>query len=122
VEALVIQLQQGELPGDKIPNVGYNVYKARLRNRSAGRGKRSGFRVIYYVQRVDFVGMITIYFKSEQQDVTTPARKHGGFYGSRTSPPRWTLVRVQGYSKQRLNRGQFSDRSGDHREHARSSL
>jgi mRNA-degrading endonuclease RelE of RelBE toxin-antitoxin system len=69
VEALVIQLQQGELPGDKIPNVGYNVYKARLRNRSAGRGKRSGFRVIYYVQRVDFVGMITIYFKSEQQDI-----------------------------------------------------
>lgn len=69
VEALVGQLERGELPGDKIPEVGYDVYKVRLRNRSAGWGKRGGFRVIYYVRYVDFVGVITIYFKSDQQDI-----------------------------------------------------
>ncbi len=43
------QVQNDERPGDKIPNVGYDVYKVRLANPSAGRGKRGGFRVIYYV-------------------------------------------------------------------------
>ena len=69
VEILVDQLERGELPGDKIPNIGYNVYKVRLRNPSAGRGKRGGFRAIYYVRHTSFVVLITIYFKSDQTDI-----------------------------------------------------
>lgn len=69
VEALVTQLERGDLPGDKIPNIGYNVYKVRLRNPSAGRGKRGGFRAIYYVQHTNLIGLITIYFKSDQADI-----------------------------------------------------
>ncbi len=49
VEQLIGELEADERPGDKIPNVGFDVYKVRLRNTSAGKGKRGGFRVIYYV-------------------------------------------------------------------------
>jgi len=53
VDGLIDELQQDERPGDKIPQVGYDVYKVRLANPSAARGKSGGFRVIYYVQLVD---------------------------------------------------------------------
>jgi len=53
VDGLIDELQQDECPGDKIPQVGYDVYKVRLANPSAARGKSGGFRVIYYVQLVD---------------------------------------------------------------------
>jgi mRNA-degrading endonuclease RelE of RelBE toxin-antitoxin system len=39
---LIEQLRNDERPGDKIPQVGYDVYKARLGNPSAGRGKSGG--------------------------------------------------------------------------------
>jgi hypothetical protein len=39
-------LKAGQLPGDQIPNLAHNVYKVRLPNRSAGKGKSGGFRVI----------------------------------------------------------------------------
>lgn len=69
VATLVEQLEQGVLPGDEIPNVGYAVYKVRLPNPSARKGKSGGFRVLYYVRRSDFIGLITIYSKSEQTDI-----------------------------------------------------
>jgi mRNA-degrading endonuclease RelE of RelBE toxin-antitoxin system len=69
-EALAQQLKEDQRPGDKIPRVGYNVYKVRLRNPSAGRGKRGGFRVIYYVQLVDSVILLTIYSKTAQTDIS----------------------------------------------------
>jgi mRNA-degrading endonuclease RelE of RelBE toxin-antitoxin system len=69
VGILVEQLEQGDLPGDKVPDVGYDIYKVRLRNRSASRGKSGGFRVIYYIRRTDYIGMVSIYVKSEQTDI-----------------------------------------------------
>lgn len=70
VERLVHQLMEGELPGDKIPRTRLNVYKVRLVNPAAGRGKSGGFRVIYFVRRGDFIILITIYSKSEQEDIS----------------------------------------------------
>ena len=46
VEALANELENDERPSDKIPNVGYDVYKVRLSNPSAGKGKSGGFRVV----------------------------------------------------------------------------
>jgi mRNA-degrading endonuclease RelE of RelBE toxin-antitoxin system len=69
VSELVEKLEAGERPGDKIPNVGYDVYMERLKNPSANRGKRGGFRVIYYVYIEDEVVMLIIYSKTEQADV-----------------------------------------------------
>lgn len=69
-EKLAEQLKADERPGDKIPHVGRDVYKVRLANPSAKRGKSGGFRVIYYVQLVDSVLMVTIYSKTEQIDIS----------------------------------------------------
>lgn len=69
-ESLITALKNDERPGDKIPHVGYDVYKVRLRNPSARRGKSGGFRVIYYVQLADRVILLTIYSKTEQTDIS----------------------------------------------------
>ncbi|MBZ0321375.1 MAG: type II toxin-antitoxin system RelE/ParE family toxin [Anaerolineae bacterium] len=66
---LVALLKDDERPGDKIPQVGYDVYKVRLKNPSAGKGKSGGFRVIYYVRLADAVVLLTIYSKTQQTDI-----------------------------------------------------
>lgn len=70
-DSLATQLKADDRPGDKIPGVGYDVYKVRLKNPSAKRGKSGGFRVIYYVQLVDTVFLLTIYSKTEQIDISS---------------------------------------------------
>lgn len=59
----------GKLPGDKVQGVGYEVYKARLRNSDARRGKSGGYRVIYYLRQADAILLVTIYSKSDQSDI-----------------------------------------------------
>ena len=62
VRGLVHRLQRGDRPGDVVPDVGYTgVYKERLRNRSARRGKQGGFRLIYYEQYTELVFLLLIY-------------------------------------------------------------
>ena len=46
IRVLLDDLQQGALRGDRISGVNIVVHKARLRNRSARRGKSGGFRAI----------------------------------------------------------------------------
>ncbi|MCE2473474.1 MAG: type II toxin-antitoxin system RelE/ParE family toxin [Anaerolineae bacterium] len=67
---LIDRLEVGARPGDRIRGVGYTVYKVRLPNRAARRGKRGGFRVIYYAQFSDRVTLLTIYSKSEEIDIS----------------------------------------------------
>lgn len=70
VRSFVLQLRDGRRPGDEVPDVGYTgVFKDRLRNRSARRGKRGGFRIIYYVPRIDEVFLLLIYSKTEVNDI-----------------------------------------------------
>ncbi len=70
VDKLTVQLERGQLPGQHIPRVGYTVYKARLPNRAARRGKSGGFRVLYYVQLSDRVVLLTIYSKTDDADIS----------------------------------------------------
>ncbi len=71
VRGLIRQIMQDQRPGQRIPHVGYAVYKVRLPNRAARRGKSGGFRVIYYVQLSDRVTLLTIYSKSDESDIST---------------------------------------------------
>lgn len=71
VRQLVQQIEQDNRPGIKIPNVRYDVYKVRLKNPSTRKGKRGGFRVIYYLKLKDHIILITIYSKTEQSDIST---------------------------------------------------
>ena len=67
---LIDQLEQDQRPGQRVPGVGYTVYKVRLPNRAAQRGKSGGFRVIYYAQLSDRVILLTIYSKSDDNDIS----------------------------------------------------
>ncbi len=68
-DVLKAQLENDERPGDQIPHVGYEVYKVRLKNPSAQRGKSGGFRVIYYVRVVDKIIMLMVYSKMDRENV-----------------------------------------------------
>ena len=68
-EVLADQLEAGELPGDRVQGVANRVYKVRVKNRDAQRGKSSGYRVIYYLETDDQIVMITLYSKSDQSDI-----------------------------------------------------
>ncbi len=70
VRQLIAILANDERPGQRIPRVGYTVYKVRLPNRAARRGKSGGFRVIYYVQFKDRVTLLTIYSKTDELDIS----------------------------------------------------
>ena len=70
VDELITQTESDIRPGSRVAGVGAAVYKARLPNRSARRGRRGGFRVIYYVQFSDMVFLLTIYSKTEKESIS----------------------------------------------------
>ena len=70
IEPVIKQLQNGELPGDKISGIGYSVFKLRIRNSDIGKGKSGGYRLIYYCQTATGIILLTIYSKSEQVNIT----------------------------------------------------
>lgn len=69
VQPLIEQLQAGELPGDRISGIDYKIYKVRIKNSAVQKGKSGGYRLIYYVKTLDKIILLTIYSKSEQEDV-----------------------------------------------------
>ena len=69
IQPIIEQLTQGELPGDRIAGVGYAVFKLRVRNSDTQKGKSGGYRLIYYVQTVMGIILLTVYTKSEQVDI-----------------------------------------------------
>jgi mRNA-degrading endonuclease RelE of RelBE toxin-antitoxin system len=75
LQPLISTLEQGETPGDQIQGVGLPVYKVRVRNRDLTRGKSGGYRVIYYIRTVNAIVLVTIYAKSEQEDISIEAVK-----------------------------------------------
>ncbi|MBW4475709.1 MAG: type II toxin-antitoxin system RelE/ParE family toxin [Tolypothrix brevis GSE-NOS-MK-07-07A] len=69
IQPVIEQLEQGELPGDQIPGVGYAVFKLRVRNSDTQKGKSGGYRLIYYVKTATGIILLTVYAKSEQVDI-----------------------------------------------------
>jgi mRNA-degrading endonuclease RelE of RelBE toxin-antitoxin system len=70
ITPLLQQIEKGMTPGDKIPHTGHTVFMVRLRNSDIQKGKRSGYRVIYYVQTSTSIILITVYSKLEQGDIS----------------------------------------------------
>lgn len=69
VEPVVEALTAGETPGDQVTGVGYPTYKVRIKNSDARRGKSGGYRCLYYVRPPDQILLVTIYSKSDEDDV-----------------------------------------------------
>lgn len=68
---LLDELERGETPGDRIQGLPYRVYKARIRNTDARRGKSGGYRAVYYLESEDQTVILTIYSKTDQSDLPT---------------------------------------------------
>lgn len=69
IQPIIEQLERGELPGDQIPEIGYVVFKLRVRNSDTQKGKSGGYRLIYYIKTATAIILLTIYVKSEQVDI-----------------------------------------------------
>lgn len=69
VDPLLEQLENGETPGDQVVGTGYSVFKVRVKNSDNQKGKSGGYRVIYYLKTADKTLLLTIYSKSELDDV-----------------------------------------------------
>jgi mRNA-degrading endonuclease RelE of RelBE toxin-antitoxin system len=69
LQPLIEQLQAGEIPGDRIAGVKYQVFKVRLKNSNIQKGKSGGYRVIYYLKTAQAIILATIYSKSDISDV-----------------------------------------------------
>jgi mRNA-degrading endonuclease RelE of RelBE toxin-antitoxin system len=70
VQPIIETLQSGELPGDQVSGVGYTLFKVRVKNSDIQKGKSGGYRVIYYLKTSTNIILVTIYSKSEQEDIT----------------------------------------------------
>jgi mRNA-degrading endonuclease RelE of RelBE toxin-antitoxin system len=69
LKPLISALQSGETPGDILTGLDILALKVRVRNSSVDRGKSVGYRVIYYVALPTKVVLLTIYAKSEQENI-----------------------------------------------------
>jgi mRNA-degrading endonuclease RelE of RelBE toxin-antitoxin system len=70
IQPTIEQLQAGNFIGDRIPRTSYTLYKVRVRNKDAQRGRSGGYGIIYYLQTSSNVTLITLYSKSEQSDIS----------------------------------------------------
>ena len=70
IQPVIAQLEAGQTPGTQIPKTGYTVFKVRIKNSDIQKGKRSGYRMVYYLKTPETVLLITIYSKTEQGDVS----------------------------------------------------
>jgi mRNA-degrading endonuclease RelE of RelBE toxin-antitoxin system len=69
IQPVIEQLQRGELLGDQLSGIGYEVFKLRVRNSDIQKGKSGGYRLIYYVKTANGIILLTVYTKSEQADI-----------------------------------------------------
>lgn len=49
LEPILIQIQMGEIIGNRLTDIGAEVFKVRIRNSDANRGNSGGYRVIYWL-------------------------------------------------------------------------
>ena len=69
IQPLIEQLRNGETPGDQVKGTGHVVYKARVANRDARRGKSGGYRVVYAIDSDTIALLVIIYSKTDQDDI-----------------------------------------------------
>jgi len=73
IQPLIEEIQTGNLPGDRLTNIGkdYVVFKARIQNRDIQKGKSAGYRLLYQLESPSSVLLLTIYSKSDRDDIST---------------------------------------------------
>ena len=69
LQTVLAQIQMGELIGDRLQGISAEVFKVRVRNSDANRGKSGGYRVIYWLKLPELAVLLDIYSKSDKDDV-----------------------------------------------------
>ena len=69
IEPILMQIQMGEIVGDRLQGIDAEIFKVRVRNSDTNRGKSGGYRVIYWLKLPECVVLLDIYSKSERDDV-----------------------------------------------------
>lgn len=70
IQPILERLQVGEILGDRVPRTRYTIFKVRIQNSDISKGKRSGYRLIYYLKTRGNIILVTIYSKLDQGDVS----------------------------------------------------
>jgi len=70
IDALKAEMRDQHYRGDFMPGYGMPIYKVRAANRSAGRGKRGGFRIIYRPVNDELFLFLHVYSKSDKDNVS----------------------------------------------------
>lgn len=88
VDIFIQDLICDRVEGDKLQGIDRNVYKARIKNTSTNKGKSGGFRVVYEIRSDgSILLLLTIYSKSEQQNITLKELKKLFWYDRTLTPP-----------------------------------
>lgn len=70
-QSIIEQLERGNFIGDRISGLSENyiVIKVRVKNSNIQKGKSAGYRLIYQVESFTSVLLLTIYSKSDREDI-----------------------------------------------------
>jgi len=70
---VIQQIQSGNFVGDRLTGLGedYVVIKVRVKNSNIQKGKSAGYRLVYQVESPVSVFLLTIYSKSDRNDIST---------------------------------------------------
>ncbi len=72
IQPVIKEIESGNFIGDQIPRTkGYTIFKVRVKNADIRKGKRSGYRFVYYLKTHNEIILITIYLKNEQSDISS---------------------------------------------------
>lgn len=72
VKPVIKKLEVGQTPGTQVQRTGEHiVFKVRIKNSDIKKGKRAGYRMLYYVQTAEMIILLTIYSKTEQGDISS---------------------------------------------------
>ncbi|MFB2896953.1 type II toxin-antitoxin system RelE/ParE family toxin [Aerosakkonemataceae cyanobacterium BLCC-F50] len=71
LQPIIVQLQEGNFIGDRIPGIGeeYVIMKLRIKNSDIQKGKSAGYRLIYQIESLTSILLLTIYSKSQREDI-----------------------------------------------------
>lgn len=70
VQPVIDRLQAGDTIGDQVPRTDYTIFKVRIQNSDIQKGKRSGYRLIYYRKTRTMIVLVTVYSKLDQGDIS----------------------------------------------------
>ncbi len=71
IEPILMQIQMGEIVGDRLQGIDSEVFKVRVRNSDTNREKSGGYRVIYWLKLPECVVLLDIYSKSDRDNIET---------------------------------------------------